>query len=141
MANVVFNRFPTNLMNKEIDLDADTIKVGLLTDSYTPDKDHDLWGDVSANEVSGTGYTAGGATLANTTVVQDDANDLAYFDSDNPAWSTATITARYAVLYDDTVADDPLIALWDFTEDKTSTAGTFTITVPATGWFKIEQGS
>ena len=141
MANVIYNRFLANLQNKEIDLEADTIKCALVTSSYTPDKDHNTWSDVSANEVSGTGYTAGGQDLANKAVTEDDTNDLAYFDSDNPQWTSSTITARGAVLYDDTLAGDDLIGYWDFTEDKSSSNGTFTITVDANGWFKLEQGT
>ncbi len=54
--------------NKEIDWDTDVIKVALVTSSYTPAQDtHDYWDDVSANEASGTGYTAGGATLGSKT--------------------------------------------------------------------------
>lgn len=62
------------LMDGDIDLANDTIKVMLLTSSYTPDLDHDFVDDVSANEVSGTGYTAGGATLASKAITDDDAN-------------------------------------------------------------------
>ncbi len=57
------------IWNGGIDLDSDTIKLALVTSSYTPDTDtHDFWNDVNSNEASGTGYSAGGATLANKAV-------------------------------------------------------------------------
>jgi hypothetical protein len=141
MANVIYNRFLANLQNKVVDLEADTIKCALVTSSYTPDKVHNTWSDVSTYEVSGTGYTANGQDLANKSVTEDDSNDLAYFDSDNPSWASSTITARGAVLYDDTLAGDDLIGYWDFTEDKSSSNGTFTVTVDANGWLKLAQGT
>lgn len=140
MADVIYNRFSANLMNGLLDLEGDTIKCALLTSAYTPDKDHAVFGDVSASEVSGTGYTAGGETLATKAVTQDDTNDYSYFDSDNPIWTTATIIARYAVLYDVTATSN-LIAVYDFTEDKSSSAGDFEVKVNAvSGWFKLPQG-
>ena len=52
-----------------LDLEAEDMKVAMITDSATPDFDaHDFWADLSANEVSGTGYTAGGQLLATTTL-------------------------------------------------------------------------
>src|SRR3712207_1302567 len=68
MANVIYNSFKRNIMSGGIDLDTDTIKVALVTSSYTPDQDaHDNFDDVT-NEVSGTGYTARGVTLGSVTV-------------------------------------------------------------------------
>ena len=68
--------------NGEIDYDTNTIKLALLTSSYTPDDAHDYWDDASANEVSGTGYTAGGETLASKTVTfTDDASATARVNS------------------------------------------------------------
>ena len=139
MADTIYNRFFANLMNKEVDLEADTIKVALLTSSYTINKDHNTWSDVSANEVSGTGYTAGGATLANKSVTQDDTNDQATFDADNVTWSSSTITARYAVLYDSTLTNDDLIAIFDFGSDKSSSNGDFTLQFSSDGILSLAQ--
>jgi hypothetical protein len=115
---------------------ADTIKCALLTSSYTPNIDtHDYWDDVSANEVSGTGYTPDGETLANQAVTQDNTNDRAVFDADDVTWSSSTITARYAVLYKytGTPATSPLICYFDFTSDKSSSNADFTIQWNAVG--------
>ena len=65
MASFIYNNAREAFLNADIDLTADTIKLALVTASYTPNQDtHDMWDDVSANEVSSSGYSAGGATLA-----------------------------------------------------------------------------
>ena len=123
-------------MNGGIDLDTDTIKVMLLTSTHANNADtQEFIDDVSANEVSGTGYTAGGATLANKAVTQDNTDDEGVFDADDVSWAASTITARYAVIYKDTgtPATSPIIAIIDFGEDKVSSAGAFTITWAAEG--------
>jgi hypothetical protein len=127
--------------NKEIDLDTDTIKVALLTSGYTPAQDTDTyWADVSSHEASGTGYTAGGATLASKTVAYTAASNTFTFDAADTSWTGATVTARYAVIYDaqtGSAATEPLLAFVDFGADQTATAGTFTITWNASGIFTI----
>lgn len=129
MADVIYNSFKKKIMDGSIDLDTDTIKVALVTSSYTPDQDvHDFFDDVT-NEVSGTGYTAGGASLANKVVSADNTDNEGVFDADDASWSTSTITARGAVLYKSTgtASTSALICYIDFGADKISTAGTFTI--------------
>lgn len=121
----------------EIDFPDDTIKVALLEDTYTPNQDaHDFWDDVSANEASGTGYTAGGETLANKSLTYDTGSNTVVLDADDTAWTNSTITARYAVVYDDspaTAAEKRLIALIDFGQNESSSNGTFQITWNANG--------
>jgi len=122
---MIYNTYKSLTQTGGVDLANDTIKVALVTNSYTPNIDtNTYWDDVSANEASGTGYTAGGATLAGKTVTVDTTNDRAEFDASDITWSSATITARYAVIYKDTGVDStsPLIGYIDFGEDK-STAG------------------
>jgi hypothetical protein len=122
--------------NKKIDFDSDTIKVALCTSSYTPDQDaHDFFNDVT-NEVTGTGYTAGGATLTSASITYTGASNVLKLDGDDTSWASSTITARYAIIYDatpGTAATNPLIAYVDFGADVTSTAGTFTISWDAAG--------
>ena len=139
MASLVYNDFKESIMNGSIDLDSDTIKIALVSSSYTPDKDaHDFFDDVT-NEVSGTGYTAGGATLANKAVTQDNTNDLAKWDADDPSWSSSTITARGAVIYKSTgtAGTSRLICYIDFGQDYTSSNGTFSIVFHANGILTI----
>lgn len=136
MANALYNSFKRDIMNGSIDLDTDTIKIMLVTSSYTPNIDtHTKRSDIT-NEVSGTGYTAGGATLANKAVTADNTNDRGVFDADDVSWTTSTITARGAVLYKSrggASSADELIMYLDFSTDYTSTAGTFLITWNASG--------
>lgn len=113
-------------MKKLIDLSADTIKVLLLTSSHSFNADHNVKADIDANEISGTGYTAGGSTLTGQAVTQDDTNDRAAFDADDVSWSSATFTARHAALNDVTASNNLLCSI-DFGADKSVTAGTFTI--------------
>lgn len=134
---VIYGAFTGALANKEVDWDSDTIKVMLLSSSYTPNQDnHDYLDDVVANEVSGTGYTAGGATLASKTSVYTASTNTRAFDAADVDWPDSTITARYAVIYDDTPstnATKPLIAYVDFGADRTSSAGLFRIAWHANG--------
>lgn len=135
MANVIYNNFKEAIMNGGIDLDTDTIKVALVTSTYTPDQDvHDMFDDVT-NEVTGTGYTAGGATLANKAVTQDNTDNEGVWDADDVTWATSTITARGAVIYKSTgtASTSALIGYIDFTTDKSSSAGNFTIAWDAEG--------
>jgi hypothetical protein len=85
----------------------------------------------ATNEVSGTGYSAGGGTLTNITPTTS--GTTAYADFADLTFSTATITARGALIYNDTAAGDPSVVVLDFGADKTSTAGDFTIVFPAAG--------
>lgn len=120
---------------------SDTIKVALATSSYTPNVDtHDFFSDVT-NEVTGTGYTAGGATLASKTSTYDTASDQIRLDAADVQWTSSTITARYGVIWYDTAgADttDPLLGLVNFESDVSTTAGTFQITWDATGVFVVD---
>lgn len=137
MASVIYNSFKRDIANGSIDLDTDTIKVMLVTSSYSPNIDtHDKRDDVTNEVANGNGYTTGGATLAGKAVTVDNTNDRAIFDADNVVWSTATITARGAVLYKSrggASSADELICYIDFGSDITSTAADFTLAFNATG--------
>jgi len=131
MASGIYNRFKANLMNKEIDLEADTIKVILLDGDHSFTATHNVLTDVSSNELAnGNGYTTGGATLANKAVTQAATTK---WDADNTAWTGATFTAYHAVVYDDTHATDDLICSSDFGGAQVIAGGTFTIAWHADG--------
>ncbi len=130
MASGIYNRFKANLMNKEVDLEADTIKIILLDTNHTFSATDNILTDVSANELAATGgYTTGGNTLANSAVTQAATTK---WDADDTEWTTATFTAFHAVIYD-TTATDNLIASIDFGGGKTVAAGTFTIQFDSSG--------
>jgi len=135
MADIVYNNFKKNIMNGNIDLDTDDIKVALVTSSYTPNQDtHEDFADITG-ESTGTGYTAGGETIANTTVTTDTGDDEGVFNGDDVTWASSTVTARGAVIYKDsgTPATSWLIGYLDFTTDQSSSSGDFTIQWSAEG--------
>jgi len=138
MASLVYNDYKARALGDGtmVDLDGDTIKIALLTSSYTPDADaHDFFDDVSANEVAASGtYAAGGATLT-VTLTQDNTDDEGVFDAADVSFTSFTGTARYAVVYKSTgvASTSPLICLIDFGSNQTATNGIFTITFAAEG--------
>ena len=79
-------------------------------------------------EASGTNYTAGGAALTN--INPTSSGTTGFTDFADLTFGTATITARGCMIYNDTASGDPAVAVFDFGADKTSTAGSFTITFP-----------
>lgn len=129
MASGTYNQFKTELMNGTYQLASDTIKAALLDSSHAFDADNVGWSSVSANEISGTGYTAGGETLTSTAVTQDDTDDEGVFDAADVSWESATFSASHAVLYDDTTTSpaDALICSIDFGGSQSVSGGTFTI--------------
>ena len=105
---------------------ADTYKIALYTSSATLDASTTAY--TTSNEVVGTGYTAGGNTLT-VSVVPTSTGTTAYLSFSNTSWTTATITARGALIYNSTQGNKA-VAVLDFGSDKTSTAGTFQINFP-----------
>lgn len=124
MASGMYNRFKANLMNKEIDLEADVIKVMLLNNSHSFVATHNQKSEIVANEISGTGYTAGGAALAGKAVTQEATTK---WDATDVEWTTATFSAWHSGIYDDDLTNDDLICSIDFGGEKTVSAGTFKI--------------
>jgi len=109
------------------DLTTDVIKIALYTASADLNETTTAYSVSTAGQVVATGYTAGGSILTPITV--SSSGYTAYVGFPNVSW-TAALTARCALIYNDTVAGKPSIAVLDFGSDKTSTV-TFTITMPA----------
>jgi len=103
----------------------DTYKIALFTSSASLDASTTTYS--TTNEVTGTGYTAGGNTLTN--VNPTTSGTTAFLDFADTTWSSATITAAGAVIYNSTEGDKA-VAVLDFGGDKTSTNGDFTIQFP-----------
>lgn len=104
----------------------DVFKIALYTSSATLDATTTAYS--ATDEVAGTGYTAGGATLTNVTPTSS--GTTGYVDFDDVTWSASTITARGALIYNSSKSDKA-VAVLDFGSDKTSTAGDFTVSFPA----------
>ena len=128
MASGIYNRFKANLMNKVVDLEADTIIVSLYDNSHAftaTDTDY-----TTTNELASTGgYTQGTKALANGTVTEA---ATTYWDADDTSWTSATFTAYHAVIWDSTAGND-LICSIDFGGAQAVSAGTFTISWHSNG--------
>lgn len=121
--------FKKALLDGEMDFSSDTtqvFKIALFTSSATLDASTTAY--AATNEVSGTGYSAGGETLTISTNPTT-SGTTAYLSFSNVTWATATITARGALIYQ-SGGTNPAVAVLDFGADKTSTAGDFTIQFP-----------
>ena len=124
-----------------VNLDLETHKVAMFTNTITPDFSADTAYGVSpydANEVSGTGYTAGGTELTTTALSESPTGTIMY-DAADTAWSSSTIaSARCALIYADALAGNNAILLVNFGGDYSTTAGTFTIQWNASGIFTLD---
>jgi hypothetical protein len=103
----------------------DTFKISLYTSAATLSATTTAY--TSSSEVTGTGYTAGGASLVNVTPTTS--GTTAYLDWDDAVWSTATFTARGALIYNSSKSNKAVCVL-DFGADKVVSAGTFTLQFP-----------
>ena len=122
--------FKVGLLNGDFDFGTGTSQVfkialftsaaslGAATTAYT-----------TSNEVTGTGYTAGGQTLT-ISAVPTSSGTTAYLDFSDVTWTSSTITARGALIYLANGTTNPSVAVLDFGSDKTSTSGDFTIQFP-----------
>ena len=123
--------FKVEILGGDFDFSSGTaqvFKIALYTSSATLGATTTAYS--ATNEVAGTGYTAAGNTL---TISANPASTgtTAFLDFADTTWSTATITARGALIYLADGVTDPAVAVLDFGSDKTSTAGDFTIVFPA----------
>jgi len=105
---------------------SNVFKLALYTSSATLDASTTAY--TATNEVSGTGYTAKGSFL--TSVTPTSSGTTAFTDFNDLTFSSASITARGALIYNEAATGDPSVCVLDFGADKTSTAGDFTITFP-----------
>ena len=128
IAQAMCTSFKAEILDEQHDLVADTIKIALYTSSASLGAGTTAY--ATTNEITGTGYTAGGVTLGSKTV--DTSGTTAYFDSADPSWTTASFTANGALIYNDTNSDKA-IAVLAFGGDFTVAGGTFQIVFPAAG--------
>ena len=117
--------FKQQILLAEHDMDTDTFKIALYTSTATLDATTTVYS--TTNEITGTGYTAGGNTLTGATVSLT--GTTAFVDFSDTSWTTATITARGALIYNSSKSNKA-VAVLDFGADKISSGGTFTIQFP-----------
>ena len=125
LVQALANTFKEDLMDTTANLEANTLKVALYDNTATLSSATTAY--ATANEATGTNYTAGGETITGAAVTLD--GSTAIFDCDNVSWANATITAQAAVIYNNSFSN-AAIAVLDFGGNKTSTNGTFEIQMP-----------
>jgi len=131
MASLVYNSMMRDVVVGSVDFDTDTFKMMLVTSSYSASKSHAKRNEVT-NEVSGTGYTAGGNACSVTVAATDNTNNDVEISFSVTSWTSATITARAGVIYKSRgglSSADELVGYVDFGGDVTSTNGTFAVTI------------
>lgn len=107
-----------------------TYKIALYTNSATLNQDTTAY--TSAGETSGAGYTAGGNVLViNVNPTTGPSGDIAYFSFADSVWTSATITARGALIYLANGTTNPAVCVLDFGSNKSTTGGTFTVQFPS----------
>ena len=128
--NYMPTSFKIQLLNGLQNFSANTFKIALYTSSATLDANTTAY--TTSNEVAtGGNYTAGGNTLSvTTTPTNGGSGTTAYIDFADTTWSAATITARGALIYNNSQSNSA-VAVLDFGSDKTSTDGDFTVQFPA----------
>ena len=129
--NAICNTFKKELLEATHNFSnpgGNTFKLAMYTNSATLGKSTTSF--TTGNEVtSPSGYTSGGKALVN--VGTSVASDTAITDFSDLSFTGVTLTARGALIYNDTATGDPAVAVLDFGGDKTATSGTFTIQFPA----------
>lgn len=129
--NAICNSFKKELLEATHNFSnpgGNTFKLAMYTSAATLGKSTTSY--TTGNEVtSPAGYTAAGKALVNTGTSV--ASDTAITDFADLSFTNVTLTARGALIYNDTATGDPAVAVLDFGGDKTATAGTFTIQFPA----------
>ena len=130
------NNFRQGLLVGNYDMDSDVIKMALYNGST---HGFNTGAYTTVNEASGTGYTAGGVTMTGVAQATDTTNNVSYLDwSTDPSWATSTITATDCMIWDDTTVTNPATDascyIGDFGGSKSSSAGTFTVVLPANAY-------
>lgn len=128
ISQAMCSSFKQQLFLGEHDLDTDVIKMALYISAATLDASTTVYSTSNEVSSSGTNYTAGGNTLTGATVSLS--GTTAFVDFADTSWTTATFTARGALIYNSSKSNKA-IAVLDFGSDKTSTSGTFTVQMPA----------
>lgn len=110
--------------------------VSLSTSGISTAKLFTDWTAISTlSEITGTGYTAGGATVSSPTWSIGGTNNsvMTFTSATNPSWTSATFTANQAVLYQSSASTIQLAAFWDFGGAVSVTGATFTLTINGSG--------
>jgi hypothetical protein len=118
--------FKSQMVQGQQNLAANTLKLALYTGFATLGPDTTVYS--TTNEITGTGYTAGGNTLSGVTI-STSADGVVYINFSNVVWTNASFTTRGALIYNASQSNAS-VAVLDFGADKTCTNQTFTVTMP-----------
>ena len=132
ITSAICNSFKTEILKAVHNFTAstgNTFKIALFTSSATLGAGTTAYAATGMNEMSGTGYTAGGKALTSVTPTLD--STTACCDFDDISWTSATFTANACLIYNDTASGDPAVCAVAFGGDKSVSSGTFTIQFPA----------
>jgi hypothetical protein len=130
ISQAMVTSFKVGILNGTFNFGSGTsqvFKIALYTSAATLDAGTTAY--AVTDEVSGPGYTAGGNTLV-ISQVPTSTGTTAFLDFTDTTWTSATITARGALIYLANGTTDPAVAVLDFGSDKTSTSGDFTVQFP-----------
>ena len=134
-ANYNFMTSNVNALNSTLT----DIRVALLSSAYTADvQNDDNWGEISSLEITGNNYSSPGAELTTKSVTAS--GQEVVFNADDVTWSNSSITAYYAVVFDNTstaAANKKLLSYTDFGGAKIADGGDFTIQWSTAGIFSI----
>jgi hypothetical protein len=113
--------------------------VALSTSGVSTAKLFTDWTSNVATEITGTGYTAGGATVSSPTYTAGGTNNsvATWTSASNPSWTGASFTANQAIWYESSASTYQLICFWDFGGAVTVTSSTFTLTISGSGLLTV----
>ena len=129
MASFIYLSFFEDMAKGQIDTDVDTYRMMLVSSSYTPNQDTHTRRSNITNEISGTGYTAGGPTCT-VTLAKDSVNNLIVFTFGGISLTTSTLTGRRGIVYKargGASSADELVFCNDFGANIVTVAQTFTV--------------
>jgi hypothetical protein len=118
--------FKQQMVQGQQNLSSDTLKIALYTGFATLGPNTTAY--ATTNEITGTGYTAGGKTLSGVTI-STSADGVVYINFSNVVWTNASFTTRGALIYNASQSNAS-VAVLDFGADKTCINQTFTVTMP-----------
>lgn len=126
------------MIDQSVNWGTDTIKAALATSAYTPNQDTDQFFS-SVTEATGTGYTAGGVTLASKTSTYNASTNTVDLDAADLSWTGVTTTFRYLIVYKSTgtAGTSPLLGYVNWVTDQTPNNGPINVAWDAAGVLNI----
>jgi hypothetical protein len=136
----VYKKAAELIHTKKIDMQTDIFKAALLSSAYAPNvENHEKFSDVSAFEINAPGYVSGGKQLQNVNMVTSSPNKI-IFDADDLQWTGFTGSAKYLVIYNDSLSDQNLLCYFEFDSTKSGSGGNFDLKFSENGFYYADLG-